>query len=721
MKLSTRITASVIIIFLITVTMSGLTWYVSSAQKHDSQVLNLAGRQRMLSQKLTKEVLFYVNQSQSGKPTAEIVTQITRTSILFRVTLDALSKSGKAPTTLNPNGPKAYIPVPSEGVKTQLDAVRNKWNDLHNDVGNTINSNDAKAIQQLIPDSVELLKEMNKAVVMMQTEAEAKVSFLLTAQAAGTAFALITLIIILFNLRRHFAIPLASLGEYAHEVASGKLDARVKCVLRMEFKALADTIGQMIASLRSAIEQADQRSDDAEQSAQFATTALREAEAKQTKINTLIETMKDTANRASDTSRDVFAAVEELSTQVDQVNGGVEIQRDRMAETATAMEEMNSTVMEVARNASDAADSASRSRENAQTGADEVRKAVASMQQIETRMGTLKQTMDQLGSKADGIGQIINVINDIADQTNLLALNAAIEAARAGEAGRGFAVVADEVRKLAEKTMTATQEVSSAIKEIQTTATDNIAAVESTATYITESTMAATEAGQFMEEIVSFVQNTASQVESIATASEEQSAASEEINMAVSDVTRVAGETAEGMGRAAGALMEITSLVQELDSVIQIMAAGKAEAIGTRLGDGDKLLEWFDELSVRVGSIDDQHKVLIDLINELHAAMRQRKGNEVMLDVVDRLKDYTVKHFGYEEQLFDRHRYAETEEHKKAHRMFVQKVVDFEKGLKTGKATVSMDVMKFLKDWLVQHIQGVDQRYSDFMLNKGIK
>ena len=346
--------------------------------------------------------------------------------------------------------------------------------------------------------------------------------------------------------------------------------------------------------------------------------------------------------------------------KIEQVNSGVDIQHERMTETATAMEEMNCTVLEVAQNAANAANSASESKSNAETGADGVRRAVESIMQMEQRILSLKETMGQLGMQANAISQIMVTISDIADQTNLLALNAAIEAARAGDAGRGFAVVADEVRKLAEKTMNATQEVGSAVDRIQSHAQQNVKAVELAAHDIALSTEAATESGQFMEEIVTIVDETAIQVSSIATASEEQSAASEEINRAILDVTRVASETAIGMSSAANAIVEISGLVEELDSMISSLSQGNLE--GAAATDGP-LLIWSNDLSVGLDSIDEQHKVLVSLINELHSAMKARRSHSELLDVIDNLKNYTVTHFGYEEELFAKHgifRYSRT-------------------------------------------------------------
>ncbi len=445
------------------------------------------------------------------------------------------------------------------------------------------------------------------------------------------------------------------------------------------------------------------------------------AEAENEKINKQISEMKETleaitksASNAGGISGKLFAGIEELSAQVNQVNAGMELQRDRVTETATAMEEMNSTVLEVAQNASLAATSSAQSKENAVKGAQGVTDAIQSFEQIKDTILNLKGTMGTLGEQADSIGQIMTVITDIADQTNLLALNAAIEAARAGEAGRGFAVVADEVRKLAEKTMDATKGVGEAVSKIQDNARENIAAVDSAAEDIVNSTESAAKSGELMEAIVGIVDETNTQVESIATASEEQSAASEEINMAISDVARVASETSDGMAASAQALTEISSVVEELDSIVQGISSGRI--VDTSSG---RIVEWSDDLSVHVRTIDEHHMVLLDLINELYSAMRQRKAGEVIGEVAERLLEYTIYHFGYEEKIFDKHGYPETGPHKKLHKIFIDKIADFRDDVNAGKVTASNDIIRFLKDWLIKHIMVVDSKYTDFMHEHG--
>jgi methyl-accepting chemotaxis protein len=281
-----------------------------------------------------------------------------------------------------------------------------------------------------------------------------------------------------------------------------------------------------------------------------------------------IEALAQEAGRISTT---LAEAADELSAQVAQAGKGAEIQRERAGETATAMTEMNSTVMEVARNASDAAGSAETARERAGSGAEVVTQAIAAIEEVQRITALLTGNMDGLGKQVEGIGRIMTTINDIADQTNLLALNAAIEAARAGDAGRGFAVVADEVRKLAEKTMTATQEVGQAIAGIQEMTRQSVEATGRSAEAVSRSTGLAHSSGQALREIVSMSESTSDQVRAIAAASEQQSAAAEEISRATEEINTVAQETTQAMERAGRAIAGLTGMARELEALIARM------------------------------------------------------------------------------------------------------------------------------------------------------
>jgi methyl-accepting chemotaxis protein/hemerythrin len=519
--------------------------------------------------------------------------------------------------------------------------------------------------------------------------------------------------IVLLTVQKSVLNPLVTVTQYSGEVARGNWQATLNGDFRFQLAQLKEALLTMVERLHHLNADAQAKGQDAREKAQEAETALASARENELREQALMEALRLAARKAETISSEVAEAVSDLAREVDMVGQGVHVQNDRMTETAAAMEEMNSTVMEVAKNASHAAQNATNSQQKASTGASGVRRAVESIAQVESRFTTLKQSMADLGQQAESIGHILGVINDIADQTNLLALNAAIEAARAGDAGRGFAVVADEVRKLAEKTMTATQEVAGAIRNIQNSARNNAEAVEAAAHDINESTNIASESGKFMDEIVLLVQGTSSQVDSIAAASEEQSAASEEINHAVSEVTRVAAETAAGMERSGNILNRITALFGELDSIIQGMSSAKGH--NDVVAVNGQLIPWTNDLALQIPDIDVQHKNLVDLINELHSSMTYNKSNKIILDVVSRLKDYIKTHFSFEEQLFDKTKYPEIDEHKSFHKIFVDKVNAFERDLKSGRVTVSMEIMRFLKDWLVKHIKGTDRQYVPYI------
>jgi methyl-accepting chemotaxis protein len=280
----------------------------------------------------------------------------------------------------------------------------------------------------------------------------------------------------------------------------------------------------------------------------------------------------------------VTVSSEEISAQIDEINRGTELQKERMGETATAMEEMNATVMEVAKNAGQAADSADKAKAKATEGSQVVEEAIAAISEVRRMSQAMNANLADLGRQAESIGQVMNVINDIADQTNLLALNAAIEAARAGEAGRGFAVVADEVRKLAEKTMGATKEVGDNIRSIQAATRKNIEDMTQAGTMVEKATELSTSSGRSLAEIVSYSEESSSQVQSIASAAEEQSAASEEISRSIDEVNRVAMETADSMEQSAHAVNELAAMAGELRRLIEELKGDAGDAGPRRLG-----------------------------------------------------------------------------------------------------------------------------------------
>ena len=369
------------------------------------------------------------------------------------------------------------------------------------------------------------------------------------------------------NMLRQLGDEPASLSELALKIAGGDLEAKFNPA-RPEIGVFG-AMKQMVATLKGKIAEADQKSQQAKEESERAQKATADAEeARRQAERAKAEGMLQAAHQLEGVVEIVTSASEELSAQVEQSSRGADEQSARVRETATAMEEMNATVLEVARNAQQAADVSNNARKQAIEGSQIVNEAVKGISTVHTQSLALKQDMDALGKQAESIGQVMGVIADIADQTNLLALNAAIEAARAGDAGRGFAVVADEVRKLAEKTMTATQEVGRAIKEIQEGTKKNIQSVEFTGESIEAATKLSVQSGESLKNILECVQLVNDQVQSIATASEQQSAASEEINRSVEQVATISAETAQAMEQAAGAVADLAQQSQTLQHLI---------------------------------------------------------------------------------------------------------------------------------------------------------
>lgn len=300
---------------------------------------------------------------------------------------------------------------------------------------------------------------------------------------------------------------------------------------------------------------------------------MTEAKRDQQLIEDKNHAIEASAVKAREVGDEMLSAAQELSSNITVASEGAEQQRQRATETATAMEQMNATVREVAQNASDLSSLADASMAKAREGAKAVQHLVQTIESVETQTAQLGDSMNELGTQAEGIGRIINVISDIADQTNLLALNAAIEAARAGEAGRGFAVVADEVRKLAEKTMAATGEVDSFIRSIQSSVQQSVRGTRKAVESVKESSELARLSGVTLEEIVNMVDNTSQQVRSIATAAEEQSATSQQIGQATEEVQRIALATFEAMNASESALTHMSHVINELAEVIGTMKA----------------------------------------------------------------------------------------------------------------------------------------------------
>ena len=386
--------------------------------------------------------------------------------------------------------------------------------------------------------------------------------------AVGILLVLACVVILVLN--RTIISPILSLAAFSRSVAAGNLETPISSAYQSEFSVLRNAMVSMLESLKEKMREADNRTAEARVSAENAEQAQHAAEEATRKAESArTEGMRDAAQRLSQVVAALTAALGSLAARVDETSEGVETQTHRIAETASAVEELSASVLEIAKNAETTANLSEDSRHAAEQGSQQFATVLQDVSAIHKDFQTACDSVDDLSNKADAIGAIAQTIEDIADQTNLLALNAAIEAARAGEAGRGFAVVADEVRKLAEKTMTATREVGQSIDSIQQAVRGTLGSMGSTKEVLEKSMQEVNKAESLLGSIVSLAMESSDQVRAIATASEQQSAATGEINASVSAVSSIAEGTATAMQEAANA---VEALKRQSSALAELIA-----------------------------------------------------------------------------------------------------------------------------------------------------
>jgi methyl-accepting chemotaxis protein len=291
-------------------------------------------------------------------------------------------------------------------------------------------------------------------------------------------------------------------------------------------------------------------------------------------FNQIADTLHAVVSRARSSADAVTGAAGELRSNAEQIATGAEHVATQAMTVATAGEEMAATSNDIAGNCSMAVESSNRACTTATQGAAIVRQTVEGMSRISGKVQESARTVENLGTRSDQIGAIIGTIEDIADQTNLLALNAAIEAARAGEQGRGFAVVADEVRALAERTTRATREISDMIKAIQGETRNAVSAMEEGVREVERGTQDAARSGRALEEILSQVSEVTGQINQIATAAEEQTATTNEISTNMQRITLVVQDTAGSSQMTAEAAARLEALARELQQSVERFRLG---------------------------------------------------------------------------------------------------------------------------------------------------
>ncbi len=360
--------------------------------------------------------------------------------------------------------------------------------------------------------------------------------------------------------------PITKLTEAAEAISLGNTEVSIAVERNDELGMLASSFAKIIEYLQHTANQA-RRIADGDLTVEVALRSSNDNLGKSFQV--MVTSLTSMVRQLGDNVRELVSASNEIASSAEQMSKGAKNQADQVNLVATSIEEMTAAMFESSKNAGDASTAAKGAAETAKIGGGIVNDSIEAMQTIEKTVQQSAESITKLASSADQIGDIINVIDDIADQTNLLALNAAIEAARAGEQGRGFAVVADEVRKLAERTGKATGEIAAMIKGIQKDTSDAVQSMQSGMTVVDQGRNLVTQAGQSLSEIVAMAQRVTAMIQQMASAAEEQSSASEQISQNVEHIAAVTKETSSGAEQSATAAEELSRQSESLRMLVE--------------------------------------------------------------------------------------------------------------------------------------------------------
>ncbi|MCG8615285.1 MAG: bacteriohemerythrin, partial [Desulfobacterales bacterium] len=428
-------------------------------------------------------------------------------------------------------------------------------------------------------------------------------------------------------------------------------------------------------------------------------------------LRTVSETMAEDSGSLAGRSNSVAVAAEEMSASMNTVAAASEEAATNLVTVADAAGQMKQTLNEVALNC------------------DKAREVSGN---ASAKVESASRRVEELGVSARDITQVTDTITDIAEQTNLLALNATIEAARAGEAGKGFAVVASEIKELASQTAGATLDIKDKIKGIQDSTDGTVRDVAQITEVISEVTEIVSAIAAAIEEQSASAAEVADNIEqastgigevneNVAQSSQVSSEIAEDI-ATVNDVSAEMTRRSERMKQSAAELSDLSSKLRDMIGVFKVSRDGLDDQQDIDISEVDipDLMPWGDKLKIGLTSVDDQHKELVAMVNELHRAMKMKVGAKEAGSILERLAEYTVYHFKYEEDLFDTHGYPETDAHKRIHKDLVDKVLGFKDEFDSGKAALSMDLMDFLMTWLKDHILKTDSDYVPFLKEKDV-
>jgi twitching motility protein PilJ len=401
--------------------------------------------------------------------------------------------------------------------------------------------------------------------------------------AGAMILAVVTVVMVIMVLSNRVLKPLGELAKFSDRLVSGDARARIEIESTDEFAVIAENLNRSAAKVAHAV-----TNQQAQDSLQRSITDLLNTISQVARgdlsirgkvtndalgnvvdsVNFMLDNFTKVLERVRKAAVDVSTSANQILGAADEMSAGATQQDQEITNTSSAVEELTVSMKQVSNNAEASAEAARRALDAAEQGNRAVRDTLEGMQRIRASVQATAKKIKSLGDRSLEISEIINVINDITEQTNLLALNAAIEAARAGEAGRGFAVVADEVRKLAEHSRSATKDIAALIKAIQAETNEAVVVMEEGTREVEVGAGLADQAGKALEAISSVVRQSAELVQEISLASKQQVRGTEGVANAMQIISGITRQTTQGARQTAATVGDMVKLSEQLNEAL---------------------------------------------------------------------------------------------------------------------------------------------------------